>query len=172
MTDIGQRIGDALAEMDAAEERERPEREARQRRLATLKLASPRLVLRRKTWSDLPARYEMIRLSDVAYSKAHVETSYSLDGKPHKRSRPALIYAPRGSGSVAVHPEQLGTVLRRPTAKALARIQEAEEILKLAKAQLEAAKRAAFTYGREIPISAVQKATREYHAAYDGKKDG
>ncbi len=154
-------FAEAMAENDREEAKARPRREA----LAAYEAESPRLVYRETIRGGTP-RYRTIRLGTIRWIPAHVETSFRLDAPrvPIKRKRPDVVRI-FGSGTMHdVGPERVADYVRRPTAKALARIEAAEAAIVAAREELKAATRAAFTYGKPIPVSTIRRSTSEREA--------
>jgi hypothetical protein len=77
-----------------------------------------------------------------------------------------VFVASGASSSYGVLPANLGEYVRRPTAKALRRMEDAELALREAHRAVRDAERAAFTYGRPVTVAAVQEVTRRHKAAW------
>lgn len=159
------------------EESERIEREEapRRARLEKLRQETPRVIYRddgRGWYGSGRATYHALRLADLRYSPARTEEfSYFGDSKKRKRRREAHVTIHRGSGSqFAVSPEKLGEFVRRPSARALRRLEEAEAGLARARRAVVEAERAAFTYGKPVTLSAVQDVTRRHARAWSGEE--
>lgn len=173
--DLGARISEMIAsrgeELDEEERREAPRRE----RIERLRASTPRVIYRddgRGWWGAGRASYHALRLSDARWTPARTET-YSTFGssKQRTRRREAHVTISRGGGSqYAVSPDRLGEFLRRPTSKALRRLEEAEEALRRARAEVVAAERAAFTYGKPVTVAAVKEVTRAHARAWNGEE--
>lgn len=122
-----------------------------------------RLVYRDPGHTYGKALYFTKTLDDTRWVPRHISEYHEFDGKqftPRKRPRPDAVRI-LGSGTIRdITPERLGEYLRRPTAKALARIEAAEAAIKAAQAELKAAKRAAFTYGKPVTVAAVKAAQK------------
>lgn len=173
---IGERLSNAIG--SALEESERVEREEapRRARLEKLRQESPRVIYRddgRGFFGTGRATYTALRLADVRYHPARTEEFSTFgDSRKRTRRREAHVTISRGGGSqAAVTPEKLGEFVRRPTAKALRRLEEAEEALRVARLAVRDAERAAFTYGRPVTLSAVKEITRRHSAAWNGDED-
>ena len=148
---LSRAIGETLAEADAEERKYRPRRE----RLEAFRQSTPRVVIRipRDRYFGGRARYETIRLGDVRYIENYAN-----------RGRPAILVGPAGGRVIA--PEELDELVRIPKAAALRRIEEQEEIIREATAELQKARRAAFTYGRTIPVRRTREMTRGHKEAF------
>lgn len=171
---VGERLGAAIG--SALEESERVEREEapRRARLEKLRQATPRVVYRddgRGWYGGGHATYHSLRMTDVRWMPARTETLHLFgSSKAETRRRAAHVTISRGGSQVAISPERLGEFVRRPTAKALRRLEEAEEALRQARLAVRDAERAAFTYGKPVTISAVQDVTRRHKAAWNGEE--
>lgn len=174
MTDLGERLGAAIG--SALEESERIEREEapRRARLEKLRQETPRVIYRddgRGWYGGGRASYHALRLADARYEPARTEELHSFgSSKVTKRRRDAHVTIHRSGSMVAVSPERLGEFLRRPTSKALRRLEEAEEALRQARLAVRDAERAAFTYGKPVTLSAVQDVTRRHSKAWSGEE--
>lgn len=172
---IGSRISEMIAqrgaEIDEEERREAPRRE----RLAKLRESSPRVIYRddgRGYFGSGRATYHAHRLADVRYYPAKTETVYELGGsKGRKRHRAAHVAVDRGGSRFTFTPDRLGEYVRRPTSKALRRLEEAEEALRAARRAVVEAERAAFTYGKPVALSAVKEITRAHARAWSGEEE-
>lgn len=172
---IGEKLSAAIG--SALEESERVEREEapRRARLEKLRQETPRVIYRddgRGWYGSGRATYSTIRLADVRWTPARTETFHTFgDSRERKRRREAHVTISRGGGSqYAVSPEKLGDYLRRPTAKALRRLEEAEAELARARRAVVDAERAAFTYGKPVTLAAVRDVTRRHSAAWNGEE--
>lgn len=169
---VEERLGDALEASAREEERLAPIREARQRRLDAVRDGSPRVIYRddgRGYFGRGRPHYRALRAADVRFLPAEISTfRYFGDTKDRKRHSPDRVSIELGGSNRIVPPERLGDFVRRPTARALRRLEEAEAELARARAGVVAAERAAFTHGKPIPIATVKKLTRERKAAYEG----
>jgi hypothetical protein len=122
-----------------------------------------------------PGRYQMAHLGDIRWEAAHIdERQYmNLDpGKPfltkkYKVAVPDMVRVvqPYGGTIVAARADRLAESARRPSAKALARVEAALAATVAARAELRAAQKAAFAYGKPIPISTVKAADRDRRKA-------
>lgn len=132
--------------------------------------STPRIILRRG-----PGSYRLHRLADLHWAAAHTdERQYmNLSGKgpfltPKRKVKvPDMVrLAPPGYGTLqSMHPARIGDYVRRPSGKALERIEAAEAAVREAQAELTAAKKAAFAYGKAIPVSTVKRVDRERRLA-------
>jgi hypothetical protein len=154
-------------ENDEYEARQRPIRE----RLEAFDESTPRVVYREPRY----ASYRMIRLADVRWVPAHTADVHVLTSRGFKPRKERVADTVRliDPGHVRhVIPTETSTYVRRPTAKHLARIEAAEAAIAAARAELKAAERAAFTYGKPIPLSTIKRITRERDAiAKDNRTD-
>ena len=124
------------------------------------KATTPRVVYRDAAYGR-PA-YQTIRLADLRWVPKHVETSHRLgDPTPIKRDRADCVRVMTPGRMRDVVPASLEQYVRKPTSRALARIEAAEAALLAAKADLKAARRAAFTYGKPVALSAIKRTTVE-----------
>lgn len=133
-------------------------------------VTTPRAIHRHR-----PGVYSLVRLADLHWIAAHTdERQYMnlsargpfLTQKRKVKVSDTVRIAPPGRGTLAtVHPDRLPDYVRRPSAKALERIEVAEAAVRTAQEELAAAKKAAFAYGRPIPISAVKRVDRERRRA-------
>ena len=159
---LGGMIGDVEREIAEEDRREAPRRARREK----VRQESPRVIYRdngRSVLGNLRPSYAALRLADVRYSPRHVEKfHYFGDRKEHKRTRPPEIHVQNH-----VYPaDRIGEFVRRPTAKALRRLEEAEAELARARQAVKDATRAAFTYGKPVSLSAVQDVTRRMKEAW------
>lgn len=158
---IGRMIADAGRELDA----ERPLRDA----IRAHERTSRRIVLREQPYGDRSPTYRTSHIGALVFQPARtVEFTYLGESKKRTEHRSARIGEAQHSYWPAA--DRLADFARYPTAKALRRIEAAEEALAAAKAELDAARRAAFTYGRPVPLSAVKANTRERAAIADAAK--
>ncbi len=120
---------------------------------------APRIIYRDMTFGRV--RYLTIRLDDVMFVPTHVERgSFTFDGAKFKpdppRTRPDRVRVFTPGTLRDVPPAQVGDYVRRPSAKALARIEAAEAAIAAAQLELKAARLAAFTYGKPITVHSVK----------------
>lgn len=120
-------------------------------------------------------RYRMARLGDLRWAAAHTEERQYMNldpGKPfltpkRKVAVPDMVRVtmPLGGTITASRADRLPEVVRRPSQKAIARVEAAEAAVRDAMAELKAAKKAAFAYGKPIPVSTVKAADRDRRKA-------
>lgn len=136
----------------------------------TFSASTPRVIHRLR-----PGVYRLVHLGDLHWVAAHTdERQYmNLSGRgpflsPKRKVKvpDTVRVIPPGMGTLAAVPsESLALYVRRPSGKALTRLEAAEQALRAAQAELAAAKRAAFAYGKPIPISTVKRVDRDRRQA-------
>lgn len=148
---LSRAIGETLAEADEAERKAAPRRE----RIEAFRQSTPRVVIRvpPDRYFGGRTRYETARLGDVRYVENYAG-----------RGRPAILVG-RNANRV-ISPTELDELVRMPKASALRRIEAAEAAIREAQAELQKAERAAFTYGRPIPLRRTREMTRAHKAAW------
>lgn len=165
---LGAAIGESLARVEKEERAEAPRRE----RVERLRQSTPRVIYRDPGtgwYGSGRATYRALRLADVRWMPAHVQTSYAMgsSSKAEKRKIPERVGVMHSGSSLrTVPPGELGEFVRRPKATALRRLEEAEAALIAARRAVADAERAAFTYGKPVTIAAVKDVSRRHKIAW------
>lgn len=173
MTNFGKIVRDVEREIAEEDRREAPRKE----RLERLRKSTPRVIYRddgRSFLGNTRPSYHALRLADARYQPKRIEEFSTFgDSRKRKRTRGPYVSISRspGGSSTLVPPAALGEYLRRPTSRALRRLEEAEERLLQAKLEVRAATQAAFTYGKPVTVAAVQDVTRQHAAAWKGEDE-
>ena len=113
---------------------------------------TPRIVERVVPWLSKTPRYATYRLGSLMYIPKY-------GGARGHRGMPVVL---RRNGNFVCGAASVGDYYRRPTARALRRIEAAEEAVRVAQHELELAKRAAFTHGKPVTLSSIQETTRAW----------
>lgn len=120
----------------------------------------PRIVYRNPNTFSPGVSYVTLRLDDLLYVPAHAQESFRLGDKGFEKrtdQRPNMVRVLGQSTLRDIPIDRTDEYVRRPTAKALARIEAAEAAILAAKVEYAAAKKAAFTYGKTIPLSTIKR---------------